>query len=728
MVTEKQATPANGAIGVNWSALRQTYALLLSLGVAAGCVAWCLIAIRVPYLGLAVGVAIVLAGSGLSLRLRWSLPELAGLVLTSSCAVGIFTLWLWGGFRTAPYFLAIPVLIAGAFFGWRGLIPMTVVAVAGVSFLRHGNGQWVTQVLVLASVGSFAGLVLSPLQSSLGYAWQRSGQAAYLAEQLRDRQGALSRTLKTLELTNHLLQRSNRELELARREAEEARRLKAEFAASISHELRTPLNIILGFTEIMSRSPEVYGDVNWNLTLRRDITEIRRNAIYLSEFVDDILDLARVDALRMPIHREVTDLAEVVQEAVGVAQRLLQGRPVQLLTQLQQPLPPLFIDRTRIRQVLLNLLTNACRFTERGQISISATLREEDVLVEVSDTGAGIPSQQLDRIFDQFEQVNAFRKAEQSGKGLGLAVAKQLVLLHGGHIWAESEVGQGSTFRFTLPLVPKIVNRLSSTVETPLSSVPFVPSLVVLDEEELAATYLERHLDGYRVHWAADAAEARQAIASLHPEAVILNLAPGGDLSVAQVKGLDLPAGVPVLGCSLPSRRWLERDDRFAAYLVKPISAEEMLATVRSLAPKGEVLVIDDDRGFVQFVQRGFQTLGGDGAGGPVASSAGGYHLRWAYDGEEALAMMDEVRPDLVLLDLALPGIDGLAVADAMRSSERLRGVPVVAVSGTNPGEEALAIRGETFVLTKARGFRGNELISLIKSALQVVHADYVSG
>ena len=339
-----------------------------------------------------------------------------------------------------------------------------------------------SEVLLILAVGMCCSIVAYALRAQLAWAWRRSQEADSLAEQLRDRQGKLHRTMKALELTNHLLQRTNRELELSRREAEEARRMKAEFAAAISHELRTPLNIILGFTEIMSRSPEVYGEMHWPLTLRSDVSEIRRNAVYLSEFVDDVLDLARIDALRMPIRREPTRLEEVVSEAVEVVRRLVQGKPVALSVRLPDSLPSLSIDRTRVRQVLLNLLTNACRFTDEGEIAVSAQWNDGYVVVDVADTGSGIPEEALERIFDAFEQVHTWDRPGERGKGLGLAVAKQLVLLHGGRIWARSAPGTGSVLRFGLALEPREVVRLGHCGDPPVTAGRALPALVVVDE------------------------------------------------------------------------------------------------------------------------------------------------------------------------------------------------------------------------------------------------------
>ena len=699
----------------NWEELRRSTIILFSVAVPAVSIVWCLVALKLPRLDVFAGVGMLLLGAALSYWLRDRHPGAAAVVLTACTFAGIVLLAALAGLQPAITFLVLPVIMAGVLFHPLAAVAAGLLGALAAYLLRDQGSGWVARAMLLGCAGGGTFLAFYTGRTALNWAWWRSEQASDLAELLRDRQGMLSRTMKTLELTNHLLQRTNRELELARRDTEEARRLKAEFAANISHELRTPLNIILGFTEVMSRSPEVYGTVNWSPLLRRDVAEIRRNARYLSEFVDDILDLARVDALRMPIHREPSDLAGVVEEAAGVVRRLLQDKRVRLVLDPPSRLPSISLDRTRIRQVMLNLLTNAVRFSDEGTIGVSVRLQPHEVVVAVSDTGRGIPQEELGQIFDEFHQAGAWRQPEERGKGLGLAVARQLVQLHGGRIWAESKVNAGSTFYFSLPLEPKEVTRLKPPPAVPLPTQRSLPVVVVLDEGDLAATYLQRHLDGYSILAAESAAEARELVRAWHPRAVIVNLPPDGEVRTEELKALALPPGVPVLACCLPSRRWLVQDERFAAALTKPVSAEQLMETVRLLAPEGDVLVVDDERGFVHFVQRAFQAAGQD------------RRLRWAFDGAEALSLIRERPPALVLLDVVLPGMDGMALADAIRADRSLAGVKLVVVTGANLGEDALAIRGDTILLTKPRRFRADELLGLLGSALALASPDYVT-
>jgi len=617
------------------------------------------------------------------------------------------------------YFPSLAVLVSGLLINPRAPVAFGI-GYCVILVLQHQSrapfapspGSLPAVVLLWATV-VVSHLASRAIYTALGWALDSQRRAWRTANEVRERREELRRAVKSLHTTHEVLERTTRELELARREAERRKQLKTEFAANISHELRTPLNIILGFTEIMSHSPEVYGDRVWPPVLRRDILEIRRNARYLSEFVDDILDLARLDALRLPINREPSDVTELVEDAVDLVRRLVLGKPVRLEAQLDDDLPYLYVDPTRIRQVLVNLLANACRFTDTGSVRVSTKADAQNVVISVSDTGAGIPPEQLERIFDEYHQAGAWKRHEESGKGLGLAIAKHLVELHGGAIRAESEPGVGSTFSFSLPLEDVRVGSLIRVEDSPLPAPEGRTHLVVLDDDELAATYLRRQLEGFEIHWAKTEVEALRLVDHWHPGAVIVNLPPDL-LPSGQTPGAFLPDGVPVIGCVLPNGRWLTESGPFRRSLIKPVSATRLMALVTELAPVGDVLVVDDDRGFVQFVQRVFQTMGQED------------RLFCAYDGAEALTKMRERPPALLLIDLVLPVLDGLAVAETMQSDKVLRRVPAVLVSGASFGESAISLQGAVFMVSKRKGIPASELFGLIRGVLAVSRPEYV--
>ncbi|NPV07543.1 MAG: hybrid sensor histidine kinase/response regulator [Anaerolineae bacterium] len=560
-------------------------------------------------------------------------------------------------------------------------------------------------VAYVLAPGASVAVCLGGLQQELRRAWQHSNEAARLAEQVRARREEVNKLNKALQLSNYLLKRSNYELALARQEAEEARHAKERFATCVSHELRTPLNIILGFAEVMQRFPETYGEMSWPALLRQDVAEIQRSARYLSDLVDDVLDLARIQVLRMPIHREWVDLGELMQDAAALARRLVVGKPVQIDLELDEDVPQLFVDRTRVRQVLLNLLANASRFTEQGSIRMGVRAKDEEVEVYVSDTGPGIPTDQLDTIFDEFRQAGGEHLDSQQGSGLGLAIAQRFVQMHGGHIWVDSRLGEGSTFRFTLPLRSKQVSpSVLPDLHSPPAS-PDEPSLVVVDPDPRAAIYLHRWLDGFHVWAAADSAQAVNLVKEKQAVAVVLNLPPG--TQAGDTVGADLNGTVPVIRCALPCGAWLVDDELFESWLVKPISTaclEEALGTGK---PWSKVLVVDDDRAFVQLAARMLQALR------PSCT------VGWANSAQEALARVAAEGWDVLLLDIALPDMDGRHLAQMMRTACQGSAVRILAVSGLQPGEDQERLSGSSFYVTRPSGLREQEVLALLRATLQ---------
>src|SRR5690606_12808113 len=196
-----------------------------------------------------------------------------------------------------------------------------------------------------------------------------------------------------------LQRRTQQELVRARNAADEARRSKERFAANISHELRTPLNLVLGFSEVMYKTPEVYGQIVWPPKLRRDISQIYRNSRHLIEMIDDILDLSRVEIAGFALNTEPTPLAPLIADVAEIAADMFRNHPARFVVEVEDDLPTLELDRTRFRQVLLNLLNNARRFTESGEVKLSARQTAQELIVEVSDTGIGVAPEKLPHIF-----------------------------------------------------------------------------------------------------------------------------------------------------------------------------------------------------------------------------------------------------------------------------------------------------------------------------------------
>jgi PAS domain S-box-containing protein len=239
-----------------------------------------------------------------------------------------------------------------------------------------------------------------------------------------------------------------KELELRNREVERANQLKSEFLASMSHELRTPLHTVIGFAELLGE--EIEGPLNEKQ--KRFIQHIHKDSLHLLELINDVLDLSKIEAGRLKIHRETFDIAAAVEEALTSIQQAAAAKSLVIETDVCVP-AGILADRLRFRQILYNLLSNAVKFTpERGKIRVEARLLDGFAEIAVTDTGVGIPREQQEAVFDKFYQVGATTKGVREGTGLGLAITKALVEEHGGRIWVDSEPGKGSRFTFTIAI------------------------------------------------------------------------------------------------------------------------------------------------------------------------------------------------------------------------------------------------------------------------------------
>ena len=671
------------------------------------------------------------------LAVRWlerhSRVAARSLFIVACIGAGVACSWL---LRLAEvgYLLVPAVLMAGGLFDTRASLVWAALTAGVVALLAPPD--WPYQAGMLLAAGLISWLCLRPLHVLLAWHSRRSLETTLLAEELRDQRGKLNRTIKDLDASYKLLQQTNRELAQARQEAETLYSMRHRFATNLSHELRTPLNIILGFGQLIYTNPGLYGYSSWSDALRRDLAQIRRNAGYLSELVDDIVDLARMDALSMPMRREQSDMSQLVWETVDTVASLAKAKGLAINVNCPASLPRPFVDPVRIRQVLSNLIANAVRYTDRGSITVTVEADEDQLTVHVTDTGCGIPAEETATIFNEFYQVGRPKTGANSGKGLGLAIAKRLVQMHGGSIWVESEVGRGSTFSFTLPLQEKTVGLLKRVSSGPLPKASSRPVVFVVNDDGIAASYLSRRIESYEFVAVDSADQVLSLVASERPAGVIVNASPiAGDpgpstagLAAGQDRGESagapnsdaaaqqrilaaLPEDVPVIECSLPSTSWVSGRRLFQAVLAKPISPERLTAALDQALPnraRTHLLLADDDRGFVQLVRR------------MLEATPRQFRFSAAYTGQDALSSMRSDPPDALLLDLVMPDMDGFDVVQAMREDPALRQIPVLAITAATPGEDRIASQGTAFRVCKRGSFRAGELVGLITSGLSL--------
>ncbi len=334
---------------------------------------------------------------------------------------------------------------------WTALFVLMVTALLFEPNLRLTTVTLLVMGFLMLGTAVLSWLAAYTIQGTIAWSLETSAKSERRETLLWQTQAELEQALRERDRLNDELHTANRNLEAARAAAEAAYRSKASFMATMSHELRTPLNLIIGFSTAMIEHPEMYDDQPLPETYRSDIIEIQRSGQHLLGLINDILDLAKVEAGRLELNRVSLALTPLLDEVQKTAQVLLKDRPVVLRREVAGMLPPVLADEVRVRQVLLNLLSNACKFTRQGEIVLGARTEGEQVVLWVRDTGIGIAAEDQARIFNEFEQVESHDAKTQSGTGLGLAICRWLVELHGGRMWLESELGKGSSFYFSLP-------------------------------------------------------------------------------------------------------------------------------------------------------------------------------------------------------------------------------------------------------------------------------------
>ncbi len=477
--------------------------------------------------------------------------------------------------------------------------------------------------------------------------------------------------------------------ETAQYNAEEANRSKSEFLANMSHELRTPLNAIIGYSEMLAEDAEDCGQDDFI----PDLQKIRGSGKHLLGLINSVLDLSKVEAGKMELYRETFEIEPMIQSIAATIHPLAEKNFNTLEINCSKEIGSLNTDQTKLRQSLLNLLSNACKFTPNGFISLSVKTDQQlggSIYFEVSDTGIGMTPEQLEKIFQAFTQADASTTRKYGGTGLGLTLTKQFVTLMGGDVTVESEVGQGTTFTIRLPHTvnaadqtiqpspePTSINPVVSAVLDDLSaSTDAGVTILVIDDDPDAQEILKHSLskEGYKVILAGTGAEGLRLAVAVQPDIITLDVYlqdTNGWAVLKELKAYPQLADIPVIMISMLDNTQFGFALGAADCLTKPVDRDSLLAVMEKYVAQKEtdsVLVVEDDEASRQMLCR--------------LLTKENWTVKQAEHGQKALSYLEEGNiPLLILLDLDMPEMNGFELLRQIRQNPLWKMIPVIIVT-----------------------------------------------
>ncbi|HEY9649981.1 MAG TPA: response regulator, partial [Coleofasciculaceae cyanobacterium] len=521
------------------------------------------------------------------------------------------------------------------------------------------------------------------------------------------------------------LRQSSERISLANAELARATRLKDEFLASMSHELRTPLNAILGLSEALQE--EVYGSLTERQ--RKSLTTIEKSGQHLLELINDILDLSKIESGKLDLQLSPVSLPSLCESSLTFIKQQAHQKTIKLNYKITEGVEEVEVDERRLRQVLVNLLSNAVKFTPEGGevwLNVEAESESEVLKFSIIDTGIGIAPENLDKLFKPFVQLDSSLSRRYAGTGLGLALVRRIAELHGGSVSLESELGKGSCFTVTLPW--REAHRIKQSVqgkEHEIAPLLRIHQALVIEDSDPAAKQIARYLTelGAAVVIHPQGEGTLETVLRFDPDVIILDLLLphlSGWEVLTQLKANPATQTIPVLVISVVDERSRALALGASEYLLKPISRQQFQLTLSkilsetseenrktALAVHSEteqhlplILVAEDNEANITTLMDYLEIQG--------------FRVSLARNGLEAVQLAKQQKPDLILMDIQMPEMDGLEATRVIHQDSELASIPIIALTAlAMPGDrERCLAAGAKDYLTKPVGLK--KLVSVI--------------